>query len=42
MAAHSAQSLEQSALQIAPGGTANAPRPRVVIVGAGFAALTVA
>ena len=42
MASHSAQSLEQSPLQFVPGGTTNGPRPRVVIVGAGFAGLTVA
>jgi NADH dehydrogenase len=42
MASHSAQSLAQSPLQFVPGGTANGPRPRVVIVGAGFAGLTVA
>jgi NADH dehydrogenase len=42
MACHSAQSLEQSPLQFVPSGTANGPRPHVVIVGAGFAGLTVA
>ena len=42
MAAHSAQALEQSPLQFLPGGTPNGPRPSVVIVGAGFAGLTVA
>ena len=41
MASHSAQSLEQRRLQLVPGGV-NGRRPRVVIVGAGFAGLTVA
>ncbi len=42
MAPHSAQSLEQSRLHLVPGGEVNGRRPRVVIVGAGFAGLTVA
>ena len=43
MASHSAQSLEQSRLQLAPGGGGvDGRRPRVVIVGAGFAGLSAA
>jgi NADH dehydrogenase len=40
--AHSVQSLEQRRLQLVPRGGANARRPRVIIVGAGFAGLSVA
>lgn len=42
MASRLAQSLEQSRLQLVPGGGVNGRRPRVIIVGAGFAGLTVA
>jgi NADH dehydrogenase len=42
MAPHSTQSLEQSRLHLVPDAGVGAPRPRVVIVGAGFAGLTVA
>ncbi|MFN0304482.1 MAG: FAD-dependent oxidoreductase [Burkholderiales bacterium] len=44
MASHSAQSLEQSRLQLVPGGGGGVAgrHPRVVIVGAGFAGLSVA
>ena len=42
MASHSTQSLEQSRLQLVPGDGVNGPRPRVVIVGAGFAGHSVA
>ena len=42
MAPHSAQSLEQSRPQPVPSGGVDGRRPRVVIVGAGFAGLTVA
>jgi len=42
MASRLAQSLEQSRLQLVPGGGVDGRRPRVVIVGAGFAGLTVA
>ena len=41
MASHSTQSLEQSRLQLVPGGGVDGQRPRVVIVGAGFAGLSV-
>ena len=39
MAPHSAQSLEQSRLLLVPGAGVGGRRPRVVIVGAGFAGL---
>ncbi len=42
MASHPTQSLEQSRLQLVPGGGVDGRRPRVVIVGAGFAGLSVA
>ncbi len=42
MAPHSAQSLEQSRLRLVPGAGVGGRRLRVVIVGAGFAGLTVA
>ncbi len=42
MASRLAQSPKQSRLQLVPGGEVNGRRPRVVIVGAGFAGLTVA
>ena len=42
MAPHSAQSLEQSRLRLVPGVGVGGRCPRVVIVGAGFAGLTVA
>ena len=42
MTSHSAQSLKQSRLQLVPGGGVDGRRPRVVIVGAGFAGLSVA
>ena len=43
MTSDSAQSLKQSRLQRVPcGGRADCRRPRVVIVGAGFAGLSVA
>jgi len=42
MAHHSAQSPEQSRLHLVPGGDVGGRRSRVVIVGAGFAGLTVA
>jgi NADH dehydrogenase len=42
MTPHSAQSLEQSRLRLVPGAGVGDRRPRVVIVGAGFAGLTVA
>ena len=42
MAPHPAQSLEQIRLQLLPGAGGDGQRPRVVIVGAGFAGLTVA
>ena len=42
MAPHPAQSLEQSRLPLVPGADGDGQRPRVVIVGAGFAGLTVA
>jgi hypothetical protein len=41
MASHSTQSLKQSRLQLVPGGGVDGQRPRVVIVGAGFAGLSV-
>ena len=42
MASHSTQSLKQSRLRLVRGGGADGRRPRVVIVGAGFAGLCVA
>ena len=42
MTSHSAQFLKQSRLQLVPGGGVDGRRPRVVIVGAGFAGLSVA
>ena len=42
MAPHPAQSLEQSRLRLVPGVGVGGRRPRMVIVGAGFAGLTVA
>jgi NADH dehydrogenase len=42
MTSNSEQSLKQSRLQLMPGGSVDGPRPRVVIVGAGFAGLSVA
>jgi len=42
MASHLTLSLEQSRLQLVPGGGVDGRRPRVVIVGAGFAGLSVA
>jgi NADH dehydrogenase len=42
MTSHSAQSLKQSRLQPVPGGGVDGQRLRVVIVGAGFAGLSVA
>jgi len=42
MASRLAQFPEQSRLRLMPGGEVNGPRPRVIIVGAGFAGLTVA
>ena len=42
MATHSAQSLKQRRLRLVPGGGADGRHPRVVIVGAGFAGLSVA
>ena len=42
MTSHSAQFLKQSRLQFVPGDGVDGRRPRVVIVGTGFAGLSVA